>query len=113
MQSVNVVVLVYALLTIGLGIDGYVAKGSWQSALAGGVAGLLLLGSLALAKTNPRAGRIGAAVITLLLLIRFLGPFIKTQDWMPAGVMTIASAITLAVLVGGHLLAMSRRKAQA
>ena len=112
MQSVNVVVLVYALLSIGMGLYGYFAKGSWQSAVAGGVAGLLLLGTLALAKSHPRWGRIGAAVIALLLLGRFAGPFFKTGDWVPAGVMMIASVIALAVLIGGHVMATRKRKAQ-
>ena len=112
MQSVNLVVLVYALLTIVMGLYGYFAKGSWQSAVAGGVVGLLLLGTLALAKTYPRWGRIGAAVLALLMIGRFAGPFFKTMDWVPAGVMFIASVITVLVLVGGHFMAMQAKKNQ-
>jgi uncharacterized membrane protein (UPF0136 family) len=110
MKAVNLVVLVYALLTIAMGVYGYTNKGSMVSMVAGGVSGLLLLGSLALYKSNPRAGRIGAAVISLLLLLRFIGPFLSSGDWVPGGVMTLASGFTLAVLVGGHFAAMSKRK---
>lgn len=111
MGTVNLVVLLYALLSIGLGFYGYFVKNSSISLIAGGVAGLLLLGTLALAKTSPRAGRIAAAVISIAMLGNFAPKFFRTGDWLPPGVMTIASVVALVVLVGGHFLAMRRRNA--
>lgn len=110
-NKIDVVVLLYALLSIGLGLEAFLVKHSIPSIAGGGIAGLLLLGCLALGKSNPRAGRIGASVVTLLLLGKFLADFAKKGAWYPAGIMTVASAFVLAVLVGGHFAAMRKRKA--
>jgi len=113
MKFVDVVVLLFALLTIGMGVTGYVAPttghASIISLVAGVAIGALLIGSLALAKTNPRAGRIGAAIAALLPLGRFLPAYIKEHNIYPAGIMVIGSFITVGVLVGGHFAAMSKK----
>ncbi|AIE87847.1 TMEM14 family protein [Fimbriimonas ginsengisoli] len=114
MKFVDVVVLLYAILTIVMGVLGYVAPTTGHPSIASLIAGVgigaLLLGALALTKTNPRAGRIGAAVLTLVPLGRFLPTFISKQNWYPAGIMTIAGIFTFGVLLGGHFIAMSQRK---
>jgi uncharacterized membrane protein (UPF0136 family) len=115
MNTVDVVVLLYALLTMVMGILGYVAPTTSHpsiiSLIAGVGIGALLLGALALGKTNPRVGRISAAVITLLPLGRFIPTFIKTHAVYPAGIMVVAGIITFGVLLGGHFMAMSKKKA--
>jgi len=115
MKFVDVVVLLDALLCIVMGVLGYVSPTTGHpsviSLVAGVVLGALLLGSLALAKTNPRAGRISAAVVALLPLGQFLPKFIKLHNIYPAGIMVAASIITVAVLLGGHFVAMSKRSA--
>lgn len=117
MKFVDVVVLLYALLTIGMGILGYVSPESGHpsviSLIAGVGIGALLLGALAYTKTNPRVGRISTAVITLLPLVRFLPAFIKKGNWYPAGIMVAAGLVTFLVLLGGHFAAMSARKRNA
>jgi uncharacterized membrane protein (UPF0136 family) len=114
MKFVDVVVLLYAILTIVMGILGYAAPTTGHpsliSLIAGGIAGAILIGTLALAKTNPRAARITAAVVSLALLGRFAGSFFDTGKWYPAGIMMVASLFALVVLVGGHFVAMSQRK---
>jgi uncharacterized membrane protein (UPF0136 family) len=116
MKLVDVVVLLYALLTIVMGVLGYVAPATGHSSpislIAGVGIGLLLLGALALTRSNPRVGRISTAVIALLPLGRFLPAFIKSkgQDWYPAGIMVLAGLFTVGVLLGGHFMAMSMRK---
>gem|GEM_PF-1177186 len=115
MGFVNLTVLLFALLNIVLGIVGGLGltggRPSRESLIAGIAAGALLLGTLALAKTHPRWGRIGSAVICLLLLGRFAGPFFSRGTWYPAGLMVIAAGFTLAVLIGGHIAATRARKA--
>lgn len=110
-NRIDVVVLIYALLSLGMGLEAYIAKKSLPSLLGGGGAGIILIGLLALGKTNPRAGRIGSAIVTLLLLGRFSPTFLTQWTWYPAGIMAIASAIVFAVLAGGHMAAMKKKKA--
>jgi uncharacterized membrane protein (UPF0136 family) len=110
MAFVNVAVLLYAILTIGLGAYGYFEKGSMPSLIAGGVAGLLLLGSLALAKTHPRIGRIAAAVIALLMLGQMGRKAMEDKTWHTI-TLAVASIIVIAILVGAHFYAMSKKKA--
>lgn len=112
MPAVNVIVAIYGLLSIALGFYGYLEKGSSVSLIAGGITGLLLLGSVALAKTNPRVARIGAAVIALLMLGQMGRSAMKEPKWHTI-TMAVASLIVLIILVGGHFAAMSKRKAEA
>jgi uncharacterized membrane protein (UPF0136 family) len=111
MPAVNVIVALYALLSIGLGFYGYLEKGSVISLIAGGVAGLLLLGSLALVKTNPRVARIGAAVIALLMLGQMGRSAMKEPKWHTV-TMAVASLIVVVVLVGAHFMQVAKRKAE-
>lgn len=118
MKFVDVVVLLYAILCIVMGILGYTGalhgKHSIISLIAGGGAGAILVGTLALHKTNPRVARITAAVVTLLLLLKFTGDLVsKGFSLYPAGIMAIASLFTLGVLMGGHFVAMSQKKSEA
>ncbi len=110
MALVNVSILIYAILAIALGAYGYWEKGSVVSIIAGGIAGLLLLGSLALAKTNPRVGRIAAAVVALLMLGQMGRKAFEDGTWHTIA-MTVASLIVIGILVGGHFSAMAKRKA--
>jgi uncharacterized membrane protein (UPF0136 family) len=111
MGWLNVLLVLFALLSIGLGTYGYVNSNSIQSLIAGVAIGVLMLGTVALAKSHPRWGRIGSLVVCLLVIGRFLPIFIRTQDWLPAGIMAI-SAITVAVcLIGAHLAASARKNA--
>ena len=110
MSWLNSVLVLYSLLSIGLGTYGYVNSNSIQSLIAGVAIGFLILGSVALAKTQPRWARIGALVITLLVIGRFLPIFVRTQDWLPAGVMAFSSILVAVCLIGAHLAAMAARK---
>jgi uncharacterized membrane protein (UPF0136 family) len=110
MPFVNGVLWLYAFLLIGLGAVGYFKDGSVISVAAGGVAGLLIIGTLALYKSNPRAARIGAAIITLLLLGNFAPKAFKDPKWHVV-TLAIASAIVFIVLIGAHFYAMSKKNA--
>lgn len=108
MTPVNIVVAAYGILSIALGVYGY--SKSPISLIAGGIAGLLVLGSLALVKTQPRVARIGVAVIALLMLLQMGKKAVVEQQWHQI-TMSIASLIVIIVLVGAHLAATSRKRA--
>jgi len=110
MPWLNTLLITYALLNIGLGIDGFASKGSVISLIAGCAAGVLMIGTVILTKTRPRIGRIGSLVIGLAMMGQFLPKFIKTGVWLPAGILTVASAIVVIALVLGHLMGMMARK---
>ncbi len=114
MRFVNVTLLIYALLSVALGAYAYFygEKHSMISLIAGAVAGLLVLGSLALAKTNPRAGRIAAAVVALLMLGRMGPAALEDPKWHTV-TLAVASIVVIAVLLGVHFYAMNKRKATA
>lgn len=113
MKFVDVVVLLYAILLIVFGILGFVIDHSIPSIAAGTLFGALLLGSLALYKTNPRLSRISSAVISLLPLGRFLPAFIQKGHWYPAGIVVAAGTFTFATLMIGHFMAMAKKKKEA
>lgn len=106
----DVVVLLDALVLIVMGILGFAEGHSVPSLVAGVLFGGLLLGFLAYTKTNPRVGRIGAAVVSLLPLGRFLPSLIKTGKIYPAGIIVFCGIVTFCVLGAGHMIAMSKKK---
>ena len=103
----NILLVSFSILMIGMGAEA--ASKSPISLIAGAAIGLLMLGSVALAKSNPRAGRIMSLVIALVPLGRFLPKFIKEQQMWPAGVTVIASAVVIVALIGGHVVGMKNR----
>lgn len=105
MGWLTAVLLVYGLLNIGLGLEAFLAKGSTISLVAAGTAGLLVIGFAALAKSYPKPGYIGAAVVAILLIGRFMGPLMAKKQIYPAGVMVVASVAVLVCLAVGHFMA--------
>lgn len=116
MKLVDVAVLSLAILSIVFGIMGATgATGghpSMMSLYAGGGLGAGLIGFLAFTKTNPRVGRIGSAVITLILVIWSASTFFRKGTWYPHGIIMIVSVATLAILLYGHFSAIKAKKAQ-
>jgi uncharacterized membrane protein (UPF0136 family) len=113
MGWLNVVLLVYGLLDIGMGVLGYVNKGSVVSLIAGGVCGLIVIVSILTHKGHPRNSRIAALIVTILMMIQF-GPktFIQNQLY-PSGIMFVASLAVAVCLLMGHVMGMKARKSQA
>ena len=115
MRWLNTVLIVFAVFLILVGaqaaflpFEGH--RSSIVSFYAGGGAGLLLLGSVALAFTNPRVGRIGAAIVCLLLLGKFGGDYLKDGHVWPALVMSLITFAVLGCLVTGHFMGMLARR---
>ncbi len=91
--------IVFGLLTIIGGIIGYATKGSMASIIAGSVSGLLILAAAFLLPNNATAGLALAGIVSILLAGRFLPAFLKTGDFMPAGMMSILSVIGIIMAV--------------
>ncbi len=91
--------IVFGLLTIIGGIIGYASKGSMASIIAGSVSGILLLAAAFLLPNNATAGLALAGIVSILLAGRFLPAFLKTGDFMPAGMMSILSVIGIIMAV--------------
>jgi len=91
--------LIFGVLTIAGVVMGYVKKGSLPSIIAGGLCGALLLLASWLLRDRSQAGLILGAVISLALAGQFLPKFIRTQSWMPAGMMSILSVVAIVFTV--------------
>jgi len=113
MPWLNVLLLLYALLDIVMGVLGYVNKGSLPSLLGGVVSGMVILASLALTKTNPRAGRIMALVVAVLLMGMFAKNTFFQNQLYPGGIMFVTSLIVAVCLGVGHMMGMKAKKARA
>lgn len=95
---------VFGLITLGGGVQAFLAIGSKPSLIAGGISGLLLLLAGALVQTGKVIpGLVLGLVITLGLAGRFLPKFLKGGGWWPAGVEgwlgAIGLLLTIAALV--------------
>jgi uncharacterized membrane protein (UPF0136 family) len=110
MPWLNMVLVAFSLLNIGLGVYGYSASGSAVSLIAGVAIGILMLGTVALAKVQPRIARIASLILSLAVIGRFLPKFLETQDWLPAGILSLSAIAVALCLVGGHIAAMSGRR---
>ncbi len=85
--------IIFGLLTIVGGVMGYVKAGSTASIIAGSLSGILLLVAAFLLPNNVAIGLALAGVVSILLAGRFAPAFIKTGNFMPAGMMAILSVI--------------------
>lgn len=91
--------IVFGLLTIVGGIIGFVKAGSTASLVAGSISGILLLISAFLLPGNIVAGLALAGVVSLLLAGRFVPAFLKSGNFMPAGIMSVLSVIGVIVTI--------------
>ena len=86
-----------------LGILGFVKAKSRASLFAGGVSGVLLVVAGMMALKNPPVGYVVGAVVSGLLMGRFLPVFLKTKAWYPAGILGVLSVLGVAAGVAGYL----------
>lgn len=100
MRSVALYEMLFALLTIVGGIIGFVAAESYVSLVAGAIAGLILFfAALSMQKGSRRAMFI-ILFVTLVLLGYFgYSFFAGPGKFMPAGLMSILSFISLILLL--------------
>lgn len=91
--------ILFGLLTIVGGVIGYASKGSMASIIAGSVSGILLLVGAYLLGNNTTAGLAVVGIVSILLAGRFIPAFLKSGDFMPAGMMSILSAIGIVMAI--------------
>jgi uncharacterized membrane protein (UPF0136 family) len=99
MEASKIYFLIFGLLTIAGGIVGYVKAGSAPSIIAGSITGILLIVAALLLPEHHLAGLLIGLIVSLLLAAQFIPKFIRTGKVMPAGMMSVLSAIGIAMAV--------------
>lgn len=95
--------IIFGILTIAGGIIGYVKAGSTASIIAGSISGVLLVLAGWLMPEHRAAGLVVALVVSLLLAAQFIPKFFRTFKVMPAGLMSVLSAIGIIVAIAAWL----------
>jgi uncharacterized membrane protein (UPF0136 family) len=95
--------IIFGILTIAGGIVGYAKAGSVISIIAGSISGVLLLLAAWLMPEHQAAGLIVALIVSLLLAGQFIPKFFRTFKVMPAGLMSVLSAIGIIVAIAAWL----------
>lgn len=110
MTWLNGVLSLYALVNLVVGLQAFLGeKHSTVSLVAGGFAAVLTVVGIWLSQRNALLGYGLAALVSLLLIVRFLPTFLKDQSKLyPAGLMAGLSLVVLGCLVVGHLTSKSR-----
>ncbi len=94
------VVGVFALISIGGGIQGFVGSNSVPSLMGGAGAGLILFLGLYIARTKPTIGYAITTIVSLGLAGMMLGKYMKSHAVWPAGVIAFGGiAVVLAHIV--------------
>jgi uncharacterized membrane protein (UPF0136 family) len=91
--------IIFGVLTIAGGIIGYVKAGSMPSIIAGSITGILLVIGALILPEHRAAGLLTVLIVSLLLAAQFIPKFIRTGKAMPAGMMSILSAIGVVVAI--------------
>jgi uncharacterized membrane protein (UPF0136 family) len=99
MEAAKIYFIVFGVLTIAGGIVGYIKADSVASIIAGSITGVLLLVAALLLPTHRTIGLATALVVSVLLAAQFLPKFLRTGRVMPAGMMSILSAIGIIVII--------------
>jgi uncharacterized membrane protein (UPF0136 family) len=89
--------ILFGALTIAGGVIGYVKAGSVPSIVAGVITGVLLIAAGFLLPDHRAAALTIALITSLLLAGQFIPKFLRTGKAMPAGIMSILSAIGIIV----------------
>jgi len=95
MEAARIYFIVFGALTIVGGIVGYLKAGSVASIIAGSITGVLLLVAAFLLPEHRTIGLATALIVSLLLAAQFL----RTGIVMPAGMMSILSAIGIIAVI--------------
>ena len=99
MEAAKIYFIVFGVLTIVGGIIGYVKAGSVASIIAGSITGVLLLVAAFLLPEHRMVGLATALIVSLLLAAQFIPKFLRTGRVMPAGLMSLLSAIGVIVVI--------------
>ena len=95
LTSESIATILYALLSIGGGIIGYVKSGSQVSLISGGASGLLLLILAFMMKQGATWASFVAAIIIAILVVVFIIRWFKTKKPVPAIPMIVFGIISI------------------
>jgi uncharacterized membrane protein (UPF0136 family) len=98
-----VLVFAYGLVTILLGVAGFVNKHSVASLISAGIfGGLVIVGGVLAMKQHPRIGYGLTLLVALAILGRFGMSFMKKGgDFYPDGVIIATSVVGLVAAIAG------------
>ncbi len=99
MEAAKIYFIVFGVLTILGGIVGYAKAGSVASIIAGSITGVLLLVAAFVLPEHRMVGLATALIVSLLLAAQFIPRFLQTGRVMPAGIMSVLSAIGVIVVI--------------
>jgi uncharacterized membrane protein (UPF0136 family) len=99
MEAAKIYFIVFGVLTILGGIVGYVKAGSVASIIAGSITGVLLLVAAFVLPEHRMVGLATALIVSLLLAAQFIPKLLRTGRVMPAGIMSVLSAIGVIVVI--------------
>jgi uncharacterized membrane protein (UPF0136 family) len=95
-----VVLIVYAVLLIVGGVIGFVKARSRPSLIAGTISGVIALIAAWISGTyNEDGGYSIALLLAIALFILFTYRASRTRKFMPAGLLSVASVVVIAVMV--------------
>ncbi len=112
MTTAKWAMVAYGIAMIGLGFFAFIQKHSLPSLLGGGFIGLLVLAMVKVSFSHPRIGYAVAAVAALAMVIQFGVKLLKPDPSWQAYTIPALSIALIAVLVGGHVMTMSRREGE-
>lgn len=93
------IVFVYGILLLIGGVIGYIKANSLASLLMGGGFALLTIASAVAIAKNHRIGNISALILSGILTLFFTFRFIKTETFMPSGLMAVLSLLVVLSLL--------------
>lgn len=100
MRTVALYLMLFGLITLVGGIIGFVNADSMVSLIAGGVAGIALVGTGLRLQKGWRPGLYVGIVIALALIGHFgRNYFLNDAAFMPAGLMSILAAIAVVLII--------------
>jgi uncharacterized membrane protein (UPF0136 family) len=91
-STLHMYFIAFGVVSVILGVMGFVRAQSKASLIAGGVSGLLLIVAGLLAGKN---GIIMGTVVSFLLAGRFLPVALKTKKFYPAGILAVWAVVGL------------------
>lgn len=92
-QLAQVALVVYGVLLIVGGIIGKVKSGSSASLFAGAASGAIALVGFWQSTNDPATGLLTGGLVGLMLTGIFMSRFIRTRQFMPAGLILILSLL--------------------
>ena len=95
MDLTKIVLSIYGILMLGGGVMGYVKAHSKPSLIMGIISGILIFIGVYLLGSNAKTGMMLVTTVSGMLTMVFLLRLLKTQAFMPSGMLLLLSAAVL------------------